>query len=71
MLLHRVSTMLDNVKKWLTVEAEPLFTTSQQGIQEQIVYPDIVVGALDCVANTALLTINRILRFCNVDVVNT
>jgi len=58
--------MFDDVKKWLTVEAEPLFlsyASSQQVIQEHINYPDIISGVLDCVANTALLTIDKILRF--------
>lgn len=57
--------MLDDVKKWLTVEAEPLFlsyASSQQVVQEHINYPDIVSGVLDCVANTAVLTIDKIMR---------
>ena len=66
LLMHKASTMFDDVKKWLTVEAEPLFlsyASSQQVIQEHINYPDIISGVLDCVANTALLTIDKILRF--------
>jgi hypothetical protein len=59
--------MLDDVKKCLTVDAEPLFlsytSSPQQVVQEQISYPDILSGVLDCVANTTLLSINKILRF--------
>jgi hypothetical protein len=53
------------VKRWLSIEAEPLFLSyapSQQVIQENINYPDILCGVLDCVVNTALLTIDKILR---------
>jgi hypothetical protein len=66
LLMHKVSMMLEDVKKWLTVEAEPLFlsyASSQQVIKEHINYPDIISGILDCVANTALLTMDKILRF--------
>ena len=58
--------MSEEVKKWITAEAEPLFLSSafsQRGIKGHIEYPDILSGVLDCVANTALLTINNILRF--------
>lgn len=57
--------MLDDVKRWLRVEAEPLFlssTSPQQVIRKHIDYPDIISGVLDCVANTAMLTIDKILR---------
>ena len=65
MLMHKACILFEDVRSWLTLEAEPLFlshTSLQQVIQEQIRYPDIVCGVLDCVANTALLTINKILR---------
>jgi hypothetical protein len=67
LLMHKVSMMLEDVKKWLTVEAEPLFlsyASSQQVIKEHINYPDIISGILDCVANTALLTMDRYCAFC-------
>jgi len=63
--MHKAYTIFNDVKKWLAVEAEPLFlssTSSQQVIQEHINYPDVMAGVLDCVANTALLTIDRIWR---------
>jgi hypothetical protein len=66
LLMHKASTMFDDVQKWLTAEAQPLFlssTSSHQVIQEHIDYPDIISGVLDCVANTALLTIDKIMRF--------
>jgi hypothetical protein len=65
-LIQKASTMLTDVNKLLKVEAEPLFvsyTSSLQLIQGQINYPDVISGVLDCVANTALLTIDKILRF--------
>jgi hypothetical protein len=65
MLMDKASTMLNDVKRWLIVEAEPLFlsyVSSQEVIQEHINYPDIIAGVLDCVANTAVLTIDKILR---------
>lgn len=58
--------MLEDVNRWLKFEAEPLFlssTSSLQVIKGQINYPDIISGVLDCVANTALLTIDKVLRF--------
>ena len=58
--------MSNDVKKWIKVEAEPLFTSnasSQRAVQGHIEYPDIISGVLDCVANTALLIIDNILRF--------
>lgn len=64
--MHKASKMFEEVEKWITAEAEPLFLSSpfsHQGIQEHIEYPDIISGVLDCVANTALVTINNILRF--------
>ena len=65
LLMCKACTIFDNVKRWLTVEAEPLFLSngsSQQAFKEHIDYPDIIAGVLDCVANTALLTIDKILR---------
>ena len=58
--------MSDDVKNWITTEAEPLFlsnASSQRAIQGHVEYPDIISGVLDCVANTALLTIGNMLRF--------
>lgn len=65
-LIQKASTMLMDVNKLLKVEVEPLFlsyTSSLQLVQGQINYPDVISGVLDCVANTALLTIDKILRF--------
>ena len=65
LLMHNASTMSDDVKELLTLGAEPLFlpyASSHQVGHEYINYPDIIAGVLDCVANTALLTIDKILR---------
>lgn len=68
--MHKAYKMSDHVKKWITVEAEPLFlsnASSQRVIQGHIEYPNIISGVLDCVANTALLTLGDMLRFlCHV-----
>lgn len=64
--MHKAYEMSDRVKKWTTVEAEPLFlsnASSQRVIQGHIEYPDIISGILDYVANTALLTLSDMLRF--------
>lgn len=58
--------MSDNVKTWITAEAEPLFSStapSQQSVPGHMVYPNIISAVLDCVANMALLTLGKILRF--------
>ena len=57
--------MLDDVKNWLVFEAEPLFladASPQQVTQQHIDYLDIIAGVSDCVANMALLAIDKILR---------
>jgi len=64
-LVHEASSIFDEIETWLTVEAEPFFfthTSPQDVIRDHIKYPDIVLRVLDSVANTALLTINKILR---------
>ena len=65
-MIHKASKMSDDVKKWITTQAEPLFlsnSSSHQVIQGHVEYPDLISAILDCVANTALLTISNILRF--------
>lgn len=65
-LIHKASKNFDDVRKWITTEAEPLFlsnSSSHRVIRGHIEYPDLISGVLDCVANTALLTISNILRF--------
>lgn len=64
-LIQRASTILTEVITWVTVDAEPHFsshTSSGQVIQGQVKYPDIIAGVSDCVAHTALLTIDKILH---------
>jgi hypothetical protein len=66
LLMCNASRMLDDVKQWLTIEAEPLFSSyssSTKVIEEDINYPDIIAGVLDCVAHTTLLNIDKVLRF--------
>ena len=58
--------MSANIKKWITAEAEPLFLSNaslQQIIQGHMEYPNMMSGVLDCVANMALVTLGKILRF--------
>ena len=89
--MHKVSMMSNDLKKWITVEAEPLLSpggkertllwdrTSNRPLDlpdsapggkesqilpdEEIEYPDIIAGVLDCVAHTALITMSKIFRF--------
>jgi hypothetical protein len=64
-LMHKASTMFDSVSRLLTMEAEPLFlpyASSKRNMQESITYPDIISGVIDCVANTALLTLHKIMH---------
>ncbi|TVY19765.1 hypothetical protein LARI1_G002605 [Lachnellula arida] len=65
LLIEKAIIMLNGIKSWLTLEAEHLFlssSSSSPGLQEYINYQDLLVGIVDCVANTALVTIDRILR---------
>lgn len=64
--MRNASTMSDNVKTWITAEAEPLFYStapSQQIVLGHVEYPNIISAVLDCVANMALLTLGRTVRF--------
>lgn len=67
--------MLNDVKRCITLEAEPLFLTygpASQGLQPHINYPDLLSAVGDCVANTTLITLDRILRsLCNAKAVST
>ena len=90
-LMHKVSRMSNDLKNWITVEAEPLLSPSGKGrillwdstlhrpldlpdsapggkgceilLHEEIEYPDIIAGVLDCIAHTALITMSKIFRF--------
>lgn len=64
-LIDRALALLHDLKRWLAFEAEPLFLSrisSQQDFEEDVKYPDILSGVLDCVAHTTLLAIDKILR---------
>ena len=71
LLIQRAIKMLASATNWLSFEeAEPHFTsniltdlspTAECG-EEHINYPDVLTGVLDCVANTAILAIERLLR---------
>lgn len=66
LLIRRASTKFDDVKKWLTVEAEPLFlaqSSTQETIEKRMQYPDMMCGLLDTVANTLLLILDKALGF--------
>ena len=65
-LIHTASTMSRDVKSWITAEAEPLFlshASSQRTNQGYLQYPEIISAVLDCVANSTLLTLGKILSF--------
>ena len=62
--------MLTNVINWLHLKAEPYIksntltycTPTMDYEEEHVNYPDVLIGVLDCVANTAILAIERLLR---------
>jgi hypothetical protein len=65
LLIQNATIILHNVKEWITVEADPLFfscAASEQRIQGQVMYPDIISSISDCVAHTALINVGKILR---------
>ncbi len=70
LLIQKAISMLTNVTNWLHLKAEPYFmsntltycTPTMDCEGEHIDYPDILIGVLDCVANTAILAIERLLR---------
>ena len=70
LLIGKAISMLTNVSNWLHFKAEPYIMSNTSTycppIMDyeggQINYPDILIGVLDCVANTALLAIERLLR---------
>ena len=69
-LIDRALSMLTAINNWLQAKAEPYFTsrtltsiTSTAYYEaEHIKYPDVLIGVLDCVANTAILAIEQLLR---------
>lgn len=64
-LIGKASKISDDVQRWVTSEAEPLFlsnASSQPLTPGHIEYPDLMSGVLDCVADMALVTIGKILR---------
>ena len=70
LLIQKAISMLTNVTNWLHLKAEPYFisntliycTPTMDYEEGYINYPDILIGVLDCVANTAILAIERLLR---------
>ena len=61
-MMHKATSISDDVKAWMAAEADPLISTSDSTQQVIIEYPDLISGVLDCVANVALLTIDKIRR---------
>ena len=70
LLIQKAISMLTDVTTWLQLKAEPYFMSNTLTYcaptmdykEENINYPDILIGVLDCVANTAILAIERLLR---------
>ena len=69
-LIEKALSMLTNINNWLQLKAEPYFmsntltalTPTTYHAAEHIYYPDVLTGVLDCVANTAILAIEQLLR---------
>lgn len=62
LLLQNACALLLNVRTWLSVGAEALFFSddyAQGRVGGGVEYADIIAGVVDCVANTALLTLNK------------
>lgn len=70
LLIQKAISMLTKVTNWLHLKAEPYlmsntltkFTPTMGYEEEHIDYPDVLIGVLDCVANTAILAIEQLLR---------
>ena len=70
LLIQKAISMLTNVTNWLHLQAEPYIksntltycTPTMDYEEEHVNYPDVLIGVLDCVANTAILAIERLLR---------
>ena len=65
-LIHRTSTAYEKVQEWITIELEPLLRSHAPRYNarlDEVEYPDILAAVSDCVANAALLTLNKILHF--------
>ena len=70
LLIEKAISMLTSVTNWLHLKAEPYFmsntltycTPTMDYEEGHINYPDVLIGVLDCVANTAILAIERLLR---------
>ncbi|KAH8684364.1 hypothetical protein BGZ60DRAFT_502581 [Tricladium varicosporioides] len=63
LILHDASVIIKGLQKFLTIAFEPRFvaqTLSTQSIQSQLRYENVVLGVLDCVSNTGLVTLDRI-----------
>ena len=66
LLMRRALTKFEDVKKWLTIEAEPFFqahASVHENIEKYMHYPDMISGVLDAVANTLLLILDQVFRF--------
>ena len=61
----QASAMLDASIAWLAVEIDPCFPSSiatPESVEGEVyVYPDLIFGVVDCVANTAILTLHNVL----------
>ena len=65
-LIRQVAANFDDVKRWLVVEAEPLFTAQPSDLDffgQQVYYPDMTCGVVDAVANTYLLILDKMFQF--------
>lgn len=64
-LSHRIREVMHNIAQFMALEAEPIFSFSRTygTLSEQAMrYPDVVAGVVDCVANTGLLTLEKLLE---------
>ncbi|KAB8293772.1 hypothetical protein EYC80_009257 [Monilinia laxa] len=61
-LTNKTHRMYSNMKIWLHHAVEPhLISTPSNTTHDTIKYPDTIAGVVDCVANTTLLTLDKLL----------
>ncbi|KAJ8062769.1 hypothetical protein OCU04_008027 [Sclerotinia nivalis] len=61
-LMNKALAMCSNMKEWLHSTVEPhIYLNPLERAATAIEYPDMIAGVVDCVANTTLLTLDKII----------
>ncbi|KAK6599123.1 hypothetical protein H4I96_08327 [Botrytis cinerea] len=60
--MNQILEMCSKMKAWLSSEVEPhIFHKSLDTVGTEVQYSDPIAGVVDCVANTTLLTLDRVI----------